>query len=268
MLFLILLAALDPQSQKQNAPVAPFRIAGNLYYVGAADITSFLIVTPAGLIVLDGGFEETAPMIEANIRKLGFDPKQIRILLNSHAHYDHAGGLKKLRDDSGARFYASEGDASLLARGGRDDPQFGDRLLFPAIKPDVLVKDGDRVTLSGTTLVAHVTPGHTPGCTTWTMKAGALSVVFVGSPTVPPQYRLTGNPKYPNAVADYRKTFVTLESLPCDIFLGAHGSFFHLQEKMRNGKFVDPAGYREFVAWAKSAFEARVKQEWTKSSSR
>src|ERR1043165_7926445 len=120
-LFLILLAALDAHSQRWNAPVAPFRIAGNVYYVGAAEVSSFLIATPKGLIVLDGGFEETAPMIEANIRKLGFDPQQLRILIASHPHYDHAGGLKQLRDDTGARFYATAGDAPLFARGGLGD---------------------------------------------------------------------------------------------------------------------------------------------------
>ena len=272
MLFLILVAALSPETLKWNAPVAPFRIAGNVYYVGAAEVSSFLIATPQGLIVLDGGFEETAPMIEANIRKLGFDPKQVRILLASHPHYDHAGGLKQLRDDTGARFYASKGDAPLFARGGLGDPQFGDRFPFPALEPDVLLKDGDTVTLGGTTLVAHVTAGHTPGCTTWTMTVRdggkAYDVVFVGSPSVPSEYRLTGNARYPNAVDDYRRQFAVLESLPCDIFLASHGSMFHLQEKLAKGSFVDPEGYRQFVARMKAAFEARVKQEWTKTSSR
>jgi metallo-beta-lactamase class B len=272
MLFLILLAVLSPESQKQNAPVAPFRIAGNVYYVGAAEVSSFLIATSKGLIVLDGGFEATAPMIEANIRKLGFDPKDVRILLASHAHFDHVGGIRKLRDDTGARFYASEGDAPLFMRGGLGDPQFGDRFPFPAIKPDVLLKDDDKVTLGDTTLVAHVTAGHTPGCTTWTMKVRdggkSYDVVFVSSPSVPSEYRLVGNPKYPNAVDDYRRQFATLESLPCDVFLASHGSMFHLKEKMAKGSFIDPEGYKKFVAWAKAAFEARVKQEWTKTSSR
>lgn len=272
MLVLILLAALSPESQKWNAPVAPFRIAGNVYYVGAAEVSSFLIATPKGLIVIDGGFEETAPAIEANIRALGFDPAGVRILLNSHAHFDHAGGLKKLRDDTGARLYASEGDAPMLARGGKDDPQFGDRFLFPAVTPDALLRDGDRVTLGGTTLVAHITPGHTRGCTTWTMKVRdggkSYDVVFVGSASVPSEYRLVRNPKYPDAVADYRRQFATLQSLPCDIFLASHGSMFHLKEKMAKGSFVDPEGYKTFVALAKAAFEAHVKQEWTKTSSR
>ena len=268
MLFLILLLALDPQSQKWNAPVEPFRIVGNVYYVGAAEVSSFMIATPKGLIVIDGGFEETAPMIEANIRKLGFDPRDVRILLSSPAHFDHVGGWKKLRDDTHARFYASAGDAPLLARGGLDDPQFGDRFRFPPIEPDAILHDGDRVSLGGTTLVAHITPGHTPGCTTWSMKAGGHDVVFVGSPTVPPQYRLVGNPKYPNAVDDYRRQFATLEALPCDVFLASHGSFFHLKEKMAKGSFVDPQGYKDFVAHMKATFEARVKQEWTKTSSR
>lgn len=271
-LFLIALFALTPEEQKWNAPVEPFRIIGNVYYVGAAEVSSFLIVTPKGHIVLDGGFEETAPMIEANIRKLGFDPHEVRILLNSHAHFDHAGGLQKLRADTGARLYASEGDAPQLERGGRDDPQFGDRFLFPPVTPDARLRDGDRVALGGTILVANITPGHTRGCTTWTMKVRqrdkVYDVVFVGSPTVPPQYRIVGNPKYPDAVDDYRRQFARLESLPCDVFLASHGSFFHLKEKMAKGSFIDPEGYKQFVASMKAAFEARVKQEWTKTSSR
>jgi metallo-beta-lactamase class B len=271
---LLLLAQSDPVSRKANEPVEPFRILGNLYYVGAADVTSYLIATPDGLIVLDGGFVETAPQIEANIRKLGFDPHDVRILLNSHAHYDHAGGLKQLRDDTGARLFASEGDAPLLARGGKDDPQFGDLFLFPPVRPDVLVRDRDRVTLGGTILVAHLTPGHTPGCTTWTTRIRSAGkwydVVFVGSPTVPSQYRLVGNPKYPHAVDDYRRTFATLKSLPCDVFLGAHGSFFHLKEKMQRGDFIDPEGYKAFLAAAEALFDKVLKKqtaEWTKTSS-
>src|ERR1044071_3876545 len=138
---LLLLAALplfaqkDPVSRANNQPVEPFRIAGNLYYVGASDVTSFLVTTPEGHILLDGGFEETAPMIVANVRRLGFRIEDVRLLLNSHAHYDHAGGLAALKKASGAPFVASRGDAPLLARGGPGDPQFRDRLLLPPISP-------------------------------------------------------------------------------------------------------------------------------------
>src|SRR5215213_6807247 len=195
----------DPVSRSWNQPVAPFRITGNLYYVGASDVTSFLIATPKGHILLDGGFVETAPMIVANIRRLGFDPKDVRVLLSSHAHFDHAGGLAELKRVTGATFYASRRDLPLLARGGRDDPQFGDRFPFPPIEADRILGDGTRVSLGGTTLVAHMTPGHTPGCTTWTTRIGNRDVVFVGSPTVPSDYRLRNNPRYPDAIEDYRR---------------------------------------------------------------
>jgi hypothetical protein len=142
-------------------------MVGNVYYIGASEIASFLIATSGGLIVLDGGFAETAPLILANIRSLGFDPHDVRILLNSHAHYDHAGGLAELKKATGAQLYAGRGDSALLARGGRGDFFFGERLPFPPVVVDHAVADGDRVVLGEDTLVAIATPGHTRGCTTW-----------------------------------------------------------------------------------------------------
>src|ERR1051325_11371726 len=230
----------DATSRSWNRPVEPFRIAGNLYYVGASDIASYLITTPAGHIVIDGGFVETAPMIVANISRLGFRIEDVRILLNTHAHYDHAGGLAELKQRSGAALYASRGDAPLLRRGGHDDPQFRDRFLFPPVVADRILDDGDTVTLGGTTLTARITPGHTPGCTTWTFD----NVVIVGSPSVPDSYNLTTNLRYPNAVADYRREFAILRQLHPGIFLGSHGSFFHLAEKLKTHDFVYPAYYR------------------------
>ena len=270
-LLLLLLAPLafaqkDPVSRSWNQPIPPFRIAGNLYYVGANEMAAYLIATPKGLILLDGGFEETAPIIRRNVATLGFDYKNIKIILNSHAHYDHVGGIDAIRRETGATFISSAGDAPLLARGGKDDPQFGDRFLYPPIEPDRLVRDGGRVTLGGTTLTAHLTPGHTKGCITWTMtvreKGKALHVVFVGSASVPSEYKLTGNPKYPNAIADYRHTFAVLKSLPCDIFLASHGNMFDLQGKLaRHASFVDPDGYRKYVAASEERFEKRVAGE-------
>lgn len=256
----------DAAAQASNQPLAPFRIAGNLYYVGASDVTSYLIVTPKGLILIDGGFEQTAPMIRRNVAALGFDYSKIRIILNSHAHLDHAGGIAAIRRETGATFIASAADAPLLARGGMDDSQFGDRLPFPPAEPDRIVADGGRVTLGGTTLTAHLTPGHTPGCTTWTMTVREhgkpLHVVFAGSASVPSEYRLAGNPRYPDAIADYRRTFAVLKSLPCDIFLGSHGVFFDLQGKLaRHASFVDPQGYRDFVVRSERSFEQRVAKQ-------
>lgn len=255
----------DPASRAANAPVAPTKIVGNLYYVGAADATSYLITTPKGHIVIDGGFEETAPMILANIKKLGFRVQDVRYLLSSHAHYDHAGGIPALKRATGAKFVSSRGDAPLHARGGAKDPQFGDLFHYPPITADRIVDDGDEVTVGGQTLVARITPGHTPGCTTWTTTirdgAKSYSVVFVGSPTAPSQYNLTTNPRYPNAVDDYRKQFKILRSLHPDIFLASHGSFFHLREKLQTHDFLNAAEYAAFVDEMEKAFEEHVAGE-------
>lgn len=265
-------AQADPQARSENQPAPPFRIAGNIYYVGASDVTSFLIVNPAGDILLDGGFVETAPQIGANIEKLGFKPSEVKFLLNSHAHYDHAGGLAELKKRTGAKMVAMEGDATVLASGGHADFFFGDRLTFPPIKPDRVIHDGDTVTLGNVTMTAHLTAGHTRGCTTWTMttqeNGKPLQVVFIGSMSVLPGYRLTGKESYPGMAADYEKSFRALRSLPCDVFLGAHGSFFDLAGKRAlladdagRNPFIDPAGYRAYVEGAEAAYQAELKRQ-------
>lgn len=244
----------DPVSRSWNQPVTPFRIADNLYYVGASDITSYLITTPQGHIILDGGFVETAPMIRANVEKLGFRMKDVKILIGSHAHYDHAGGLAELKRISGAKFVASALEAPAYAAGGLGDPQFADRFPFPPIVADRKIADGDEVKLGNTTLTAHITAGHTRGCTTWTMG----DAVFVCSPTVPDSYKLVGNPRYPKVIEDYRRQFAFLRSLQPKIFLASHGNFFDLEGKRKSMKFVDPAGYRAFVAEKEKLFEKAV----------
>jgi metallo-beta-lactamase class B len=263
----------DPVSRSWNQPVEPFRIAGNLYYVGASDITSYLITTPAGHIVLDGGFVETAPLIAASIERLGFRLADVRVLIGSHPHYDHAGGLAELKRRSGARFVASTADAPLYAAGGKGDPQFGDRFPFPPITADQLIADGERLTLGGTSLVARITPGHTPGCTTWTATIERHEVAFLCSPTVPTGYVLAGNPRYPNAIADYRRQFAVLRALQPDLFLASHGAFFDLAGKrMRHGEkhnaFVDPGGYRAYVLAAEERFEKEAARQARTSSGR
>jgi metallo-beta-lactamase class B len=163
-------AQADETSRSWNQPVNPYRVIGNIYYVGAAEVTSFLIVTPAGHILLDSGFAETVPQIKQNIAQLGFRLQDVKILLNSHAHFDHAGGLAELKKLTGAKLMASEADAALLAKGGKGDFHFGDRLSYAPVITDRMLQDGDRVELGGVTMTAHLTPGHTKGCTTWTMK--------------------------------------------------------------------------------------------------
>ncbi|HKS80273.1 MAG TPA: subclass B3 metallo-beta-lactamase [Candidatus Acidoferrales bacterium] len=259
-------AQADPDARSWNQPVAPFHLIGNIYYVGASDVTSFLIVTPAGDILLDGGFAETAPQIEANIRKLGFKLSDVKFILNSHAHYDHAGGLAELKRRTGAKLIAMSGDAPVLESGGRKDFYFGSRLRFPAVEPDRVIHDGDTVSLGGVEMTAHLTAGHTRGDTTWTMTTEdvckTFHVVFVGSVSVLPGYRLTKPESYPGIASDYERSFRILKSLPCDVFLGPHGSFFDLTKKRealakgaRPNPFIDPAGYQAYVARAEHEFE-------------
>jgi metallo-beta-lactamase class B len=255
-----------------NQPVEPFRIAGNLYYVGASDITSFLITTPQGHILIDGGFVETVPLIRASVKKLGFRLEDVKFLLNNHAHYDHAAGLAELKKLTGAKLVVAEGDAPVLAAGGHGDFALGDKFLFPPVQADRTIRDGDTVSLGGVTLTARVTPGHTKGCTTWTMKVKdgdrMLDAVFAGSVSVLPGVTLAVNPKYPKIADDYAHTFEVLKGLPCDLFLSSHGSFFDLlkkAERLRSGAtpnpFIDPKGYRAYLARMEEQFRTRLAEE-------
>lgn len=276
-LFVILLCLLcsvitnaqaDEGSRSRNQPFKPFRLIGNIYYVGASDVTSFLIVTPQGHILLDSGFIETVPQIKQNILQLGFRLEDVKVLINSHAHFDHAGGLAELKRLTGAKLMATEADAALLAAGGKDDFGFGDKFLFEPVKADRILRDGDEVELGGVKMTAHLTPGHTKGCTSWTMKvhegAKDYNVVFVGSTTVP-GYKSVDNANYPTIADDYARTFRLLKSLPCDVFLGSHGSFFSLQEKSKllaEGKepnpFIDPDSYKTFLDETENEFKRKL----------
>lgn len=264
-------AQADPVSRSWNQPVEPFRVIGNIYYVGANEITSFLITTPKGHVLLDGGFVETAPQIRDNIRKLGFEVEDVKYLILSQAHFDHAAGLAQLKSWTGASFVVSEADNVLTSQGGKDDFAWGDKYQFPVIKGDRLIKDGGTVELGGVTITAHITPGHTKGCTTWTMQAEEEGkrhdVVFVCS-TSAPGYKLVNNPKYPTIVDDYRKTFEVLKGLSCDVLLGAHGSFFNLDEKRklldrnpRQNPFVDPEGCRRYLRDSQASFDQALKRQ-------
>ena len=264
--------ALSPESTAKNQPVTPFRIVGDIYYVGASDVASYLIVTDQGSILLDGGFAETAPMIEANIAALGFKLKDVKWLLNGHAHPDHAGGLAKLKADSGAEFAAMAEEVQPLEHAGQGTFYRGDRHLFDSIKVDRVLHDGDTVTLGGVTLTAHLTAGHTPGCTTWTTtvvdEGKPRAVVFACQMTLPD--KLTGNPLYPDAAQDFARSFQVLARLPCDVFLAEHGSSYDLPGKLARlhaakpgaaNPFVDPQGYQDFVRTSEAAFEAQLKAE-------
>jgi metallo-beta-lactamase class B len=279
-LLLFLPATANPQadqtSRSWNQPVNPYRIIGNVWYVGASGVTSFLITTSKGHILLDSGFAETVPQIKQNVAQLGFKLNDVKILINSHAHNDHAGGLAELKELTGAKLMATEADAELLARGGKGDFQWGDRFAYKPVKADRLLRDGDRVELGEVTLTARLTPGHTKGSTTWTMKAHEegkqYDVVFSTSVSTP-GYTLVNNANYPQIVDDYRRTFQILKSLPCDVFLGPHAEFFSMKEKMarmaqgaKPNPFIDPAGYREYVANGESAFQKTLEAQTQKKS--
>jgi metallo-beta-lactamase class B len=261
----------NERDREWNRPVEPFKIIGNIYYVGASEVTSFLVVTPKGHFLLDGGFKETSPLILESIKKLGFNIKDIKYLLNSQAHNDHAGGLADLKRLTGAKMAASAADKIQLEKGGKDDFAWGDELAFDAVKVDRVIKDGKDMRLGGVKITPVITPGHTKGCTTWVMSVKengkSYQVVFVGG-TSAPGYNLVKNEKYPGIVADYEKTFARLMALKADVFLGAHGGYFDLLdkiEKMRKDKstnhFIDPEGYKAFIAGAKESFAENLKKQ-------
>jgi metallo-beta-lactamase class B len=241
-------------------PFPPFHIAGNLYYVGSKGLANYLITTAQGNILINSDLEASVPMIEASIEKLGFKFKDTKILLISHAHWDHDAGSAKIKEMTGASYMVMDGDVPVVESGGKVDFQYGNRpgFLYPPTKVNRVLHDADEVRLGDAVLVAHLTPGHTKGCTTWTMKVSeggkTYNVVIVGSPNVNPGYKLTDNKNYPQIAQDYQRMWGVLKALPCDIFLGAHGSYFGLEEKYRHLKagdgnpFIDPNGYTNFVA--------------------
>ena len=260
----------NASDRESNQPVEPFRIIGNVYYVGASEVTSFLITTPEGHFILDSGFAETVPQIRENVKKLGFKLEDVKFLLNSQSHYDHSGGLAELKKLTGAKMISSEGDREALEKGDRDNFAWGNTKTYAPVKVDRTVKDGEEIALGGVKMKAVITPGHTQGCTTWTLDVGeggkTYNVVFVCSASIP-GYKLVGNEKYPNIVADYETTFVKLKQLKPDVFLAAHGSFFDLlgkAEKLRKGvspnAFIDPAGYADYVAGAEKTFREKLAQ--------
>jgi len=239
--------------------IPAFKIAGNLYYVGTADLAVYLIHTPQGNIVINSNFEEDVPTIRKGIEQLGFAYKDTKILLISHAHGDHDAGIGIMQKDTGAKLMVMEQDVAEVQSKAKGRP---------GAHVDRVLHDGDVVELGGSKLTAHLTAGHTLGCTTWTMQVleggKTLNAVIVGSPNVNAGYYLVGNKKYPQIAEDYAKSFAALKKLPCDLFLGAHGAYFGMLakiDKMKAGganPFIDPAGYQAYIAERENAFRT----EW------
>jgi len=272
---IIVVAHHAPTAYMQNdwtEPFPAFRIAGNLYYVGSRGLASYLITTPDGHILINSNLEASVPMIRASVESLGFKFSDIKILLISHAHGDHCAGSAAIKQLTGAKYMVMEGDVEVVESGGKHDFQYGSdpTTLYPPTKVDRVLHDGDHVKLGDATLTARLTPGHTKGCTTWTMRVADASklrdVVIVGSPNVNPGYKLVGNTVYPRITEDFEKTFRVLKSLPVDYFLGAHGSYFDLESKYPRFKlgevaFFDPTGYKNFVDDREQAFRMELNKQ-------
>jgi metallo-beta-lactamase class B len=258
-----------------TTPIAPFRIAGNLYYVGSKDLASYLIVTPQGDILINSSLVKSVPLIRASVEQLGFKFNDVKILLISHSHFDHDAGSAEVIRQTGAKYMVMDGDVPVVESGGATDFAYA-KDTYPPANVNRVLHDGDEVKLGGTVLVAHKTAGHTRGCTTWTLQvqdAGRpLNAVIVGSWNVNPGWRLVDHPdqaaSYPGIAADYRRTFALLKGLQCDVFLGAHGAYFGMLGKLERIKagakenvWVDPQGYQAAVAEREQAFETELKRQ-------
>ncbi len=255
-------------------PVRPFAVSDEIAYVGTEDLASYLIDTGKGLILIDAPAAQNAGLVEANIRALGHKLSDVKLLLNTHAHFDHAGGLAELKRATGARLLASKADGALAAAGGRGDFYYGNWLGYPPVTPDGVLEDGDTVTLGAVTLTAHLTPGHTKGCTSWTMTAhvhGKPVAMLLSCSVSARNYTLLNEPAYPGMIAAYRASFAKLKALPCGMFLAPHGSQFGLSEKRASlaahpetNPFVGDC--RQTLDGFEAAFEKQLAEERAKAA--
>ncbi len=265
-------ASVPAQSPDWTEPFPPFHIAGPLYYVGSKGLANYLVTTSQGNILINSDLEANVPMIQASIEKLGFKFKDTKILLISHAHWDHDAGSAMIKELTGATYMVMDADVPVVESGGKTDFAYGSpNFLYRPTKVDRVLHDGDEVRLGSAVLVAHVTPGHTKGCTTWTMevteRGKTYNVVILGSPNVNPGYKLVDNTAYPQIAEDYERMWRVLKSLQCDIFLGAHGSYFGLEEKYSLMKdeganpFIDPSGYKTYIAQKEQDFRTELAKQ-------
>ncbi len=254
-------------------PIPPHRVIGNIYYVGSKGLASYLITSSQGNILINSSLEQSVPLIRASIEKLGFRWDATKILLISHAQWDHCAGSARIKETTGARYMVMDADVPEIEAGGKGNFQYGNSpgSLYPPAKVDRVLHDGDQVKLGDVALTARLTPGHTKGCTTWTMQAAdggkTYNVVIVGSPNVNPGYKLVNNRSYPQIAQDYERTFRILKSLACDVFLGAHGDYYGMSAKAArigeggSNPFIDPEGYQKYVAEREQAFRAELKKQ-------
>jgi metallo-beta-lactamase class B len=259
-----------------NTTQEPFQVYGNTYYVGVRGLSAILITSDRGHVLIDGDLEESAPKIAASIRELGFRIEDVKLILNSHVHFDHAGGIAELQRLSGANVAASSSSAKVLREGhiGPDDPQFGSIRGIPPVAHVTVVKDGETLTVGPLQLTAHLTPGHTPGGTTWTWKScekeRCLNMVYADSlaPVSADGFLFTKNTTYPNVLEDFENSFNKQDALPCDVLLTPHpdsSALWTRLEKRDGGAgadaFVDPTACHRLVEAAREQLRARVAAE-------
>jgi metallo-beta-lactamase class B len=263
-------AAQCPSCAVWNAPQKPLRIFGNTWYVGTKGLSAILITSPQGHVLIDGGIPASAPAIIANIRTLGFLVEDVRLIVNSHAHFDHAGGIAELQRASGADVAASPWSAGVFRAGqsGASDPQFGLLLPYAPIRDRLRTfADGETLRAGGISLTAHFTPGHTPGGTTWTWRSCdgdvCKDMVYADSqtPVSADGFFFTRSTTYPTAIADFERGFKVLENLSCDILITPHPSASNLWERVQAGTLVDSSACKRYAANARAALAKRVAKE-------
>ena len=253
-------------------PFPAHHVIGNVYFVGSTGLGIYLVSTPQGNILINAGLEDSVPMIQQSVEKLGFRFSDIKILLISHAHFDHDAGAARIKKLTGAKYMVMDADVPVVESGGKKDFFYAHTpgMLYPAAKVDRVLHDGDTVSLGDSVLTAHLTPGHTKGCTTWTMKVHqggeSYDVVIVGGPNVNDGYQLVNNSAYPQITSDYEKTFDVLRSLHCDVFLGAHGSYYDMESKYARmtgsaNLFIDAKGYQNYVNDREQTFRAELTRQ-------
>lgn len=253
-----------------NHPFKPFQIIGNLYYVGTNNLACYIIKTNAGLILLDTAMQESGPIVRGNIEALGFKLKDIKIMLASHAHFDHVAGHADMKAATGAKVYATKADAEIMESGGKKGfHPVGD---YKPVKVDKILKDGETVRLGGVAMTAHITPGHTEGNTAWTMKVTengkTYNVVFTSSMSINPGVKMVNNPTWAGVAEAYAKSFAKLKTLPCDVFLGPHAPFFNMEAKVKRlgsqpNPFIDSQGFRDFIAMNEKNYRDQIQRERT-----
>jgi metallo-beta-lactamase class B len=253
-----------------NRPFKPFRVIGDIYYVGTNDLACYLITTPSGHILLDTALEESAPIVKANIAELGFKLSDIKIILSSHAHFDHVAGHALMKEATGATVYASAKDAEVLESGGTKG--FFPLGSYKPVKVDRILKDGETVSLGAVKMRAHFTPGHTEGNTAWTTEVvqdgRKYDVVFVSSMSINTGVHLVNFPAWPGVGDAYKNSFARLKKLHCDIFLGPHARFFDMENKVRRmgenpkvNPFIDPNGYQKYIADFEAAYNKQLGED-------